>query len=216
MSYRPQMAAALSGASVRQLAYWRRPSVSGEPILVPEISAVRPLLYSFRDVVALRTCVYLRRRVSLQRIRVAIDTLHDIGEVDHLSRYKLVVQGRSVVLIPDDDSAAIDLVDRPGHKMTVVVMADVLRPFKVDEQLTVPDLLHPRRSILVDPDVRGGHPVMSGTRVPFELIAGLVRDGVSFAEIADFYPSVDASAAADAADFADYVDHYDRRSGSAA
>jgi uncharacterized protein (DUF433 family)/DNA-binding transcriptional MerR regulator len=210
------MAAALSGASVRQLGYWRQASASGEPILVPEISAVRPLLYSFRDVVALRTCVYLRKGVSLQRIRVAIDTLHDIGEVDHLSQYKLVVQGNSVVLLPGDDSTAIDLVDRPGQQVTVIVMADVLRPFKVDERLTVPDLLHPRRSIEVDPDVRGGHPVVSGTRVPFDIIAGLVRDGVSLTEVADFYPSVDASAAADAVDFADYVDHYDRRTSSAA
>jgi uncharacterized protein (DUF433 family) len=210
VAYRPQLAAALSGASLRQLAYWRRRTGTGEPILVPEVSQ-SPLLYSFRDVVALRTTVYLRgERISLQRIRRALGTLHDLGEVDHLSRYRLRAQGNSVVLLPPD-APPVDLVDRPGQQVTTVVMADVLRPFATSEDMTVPDLLHPRRTLRVDPEVRGGHPVVSGTRVPFEMIASLVRDGVPAAEISDYYPSVSAAAATDALDFADYVAHYARR-----
>ncbi|HEY0616658.1 MAG TPA: DUF433 domain-containing protein [Kribbella sp.] len=209
MAYKPQMAAALSGASVRQLAYWRRPTSSGDPILVPEISQ-RPALYSFRDVVALRTTVYLRERVSLQRIRRALGTLQDLGELGHLSQYRLVAQGNSVVLLPPNASA-VDLVDQPGHQVTTVDMAEVLQPFAAAGDVVVPDLLHPRRAILVDPEIRSGHPVVSGTRVPFELIASLVRDGVPTGEIADYYPSVSETAAQDAVDFADYVDRYGRR-----
>jgi uncharacterized protein (DUF433 family) len=48
--------------------------------------------------------------------------------------------------------------------------------------------------------------------VPFELIAGLLRDGVAAEAISDYYPSVGAAAAADALDFADYVDRYGRAS----
>jgi uncharacterized protein (DUF433 family) len=199
MAYRPQLAAALSGASVRQLAYWRRTAGSNGPVLAPEVSS-RPVLYSYRDVVALRTCIYLRHeQVSLQRIRRALGTLRTIGQVEHLSRYRLVAQGKSVILVTDD--SAVDMVDQPGHQVTVV-MSDVLGPFTRGDGLSVADLLHPRRSIAVDPDVRGGHPVISGTRVPFELVASLVRDGVSYSDIADYYPAVDADAAQDAADFA--------------
>ncbi|MGW1346520.1 DUF433 domain-containing protein [Kribbella sp. NPDC002412] len=215
MAYRPRLAAALSGASLRQLAYWRRGSVSRDPILVPEVSA-RPVLYSFRDVVALRTFVYLRsERISLQRIRRALDTLQDIGRVEHLSNYRLVAEGRSVVLVPEGDASPIDLVEHPGHHVTVV-MSDVLRSFDVDERLTVPDLIRPRNYIAVDPEVRGGHPVVLGTRVPFDLVAGLVRDGVAYDEIAEYYPQVGALAAQDATDLADYVDRYGRRADSAA
>jgi uncharacterized protein (DUF433 family)/DNA-binding transcriptional MerR regulator len=205
VAYQARMAAALSGASIRQLAYWRRPA---DPILVPEVST-RPVRYSFRDVVALRTTVYLRReRISLQRIRRALETLNELGELGHLSQYRLVAQGNSVVLVDADET--VDLVGQPGQRVTTVLMADVLRQFPTDGDI-VPDLLHPRRNLLIDPEIRSGHPVVSGTRVPFDLIAGLVRTGVPVAEIADYYPAVNGPAARDAADFADYLDRYDRR-----
>jgi uncharacterized protein (DUF433 family) len=210
MAYRPQLAAALSGASVRQLAYWRKDTTSGGPLLVPEVSQ-QPLLYSFRDVIALRTTVYLRKRISLQRVRRAIQSLYDLGQGDHLSTYRLLAQGNSVVLVAPDDSPAIDLVNRPGQQVTVV-MSDVLRAFVTADDVLVPDLLHPRGALQVDPEVRGGHPVILGTRVPFELIAGLLRDGVAAEAISDYYPSVGAAAAADALDFAEYVDRYGRAS----
>lgn len=82
MAYRAKMAAALSGASPRQLGTWRR---GPRPLLVPEVST-NPILYSFRDLVALRTFTYLRETVSLQKIRKALGTLRDLGELDHLSR----------------------------------------------------------------------------------------------------------------------------------
>jgi uncharacterized protein (DUF433 family) len=193
---------------VRQLAYWRRQTSSGDPILIPEISR-RPPLYSFRDVVALRTTVYLRDKISLQRIRRALGTLQGLGELGHLSQYRLVAEGNSVVLLPPN-APPLDLVDQPGHQVAIV-MAEILQPFAAGGDVVVPDLLHPRRSILVDPEIRSGHPVVSGTRVPFELISSLVRDGVPTAEIADYYPSVSEAAAQDAVDFADYVDRYGRR-----
>ncbi|MGH1554815.1 hypothetical protein ACRAWF_31460 [Streptomyces sp. L7] len=71
MSYEPKLAAALSGATLRQLSHWRRASGKRGALLVPEISDSRPILYSFRDVVALRACVKLRRETSLQKIRRA-------------------------------------------------------------------------------------------------------------------------------------------------
>lgn len=94
MSYAPKLAAALSGATIRQLAYWRKPGPDGLPILAPEYSAIRLIDYSFRDVIALRTCVRLRQEASLQKIRRALATLRvDLGLHDHLSSYRLVADG---------------------------------------------------------------------------------------------------------------------------
>lgn len=182
-------------------------------MLIPEVSSRRPILYSFRDVVALRTCVYLRQRVSLQRVRRALDTLADLGEQGHLSEYSLVAQGKSVVLVRDGD-AGIDLVERPGNQVTVV-MRDVLGAFDVYDR-RVPDLYHPRQQVAVDPKIRGGHPVVGGTRVPYDLIAGLVRDGVNYEDIAGYYPAVSPAAARDAVEFADYVALYEAKNRSAA
>lgn len=85
MSYPAPIAAALSGTLVRQLAYWRS-SARGGPLLRPEQASGNPVVYSFRDVVALRTVAYLREDVSLQRIRRAVETLRHLGSREHLSR----------------------------------------------------------------------------------------------------------------------------------
>ncbi|MEV6984231.1 DUF433 domain-containing protein [Sphaerisporangium sp. NPDC051017] len=205
MAYSPTLAAALSGATLRQLAHWRKSAGRGA-VLVPEISDVRPILYSFRDVVALRTCVKLRNDTSLQRIRRALDTLRDdLRERDHLSAYQLVADGSSIYLVEPDQ--ATDLVHRKAN-LVIHEMVDVLRPFYRDGR-HIPDLLRPRDHVTVDPAIRGGVPVIEGTRIPYDEVAALLRDGVPAERVSDFYPNVTASAAMDAADFADYVDSYE-------
>ena len=64
MAYPSYLAATLAGASVRQLQYWR-----DSDLLEPEFGkAGGRHLYSFADVVALRTFVFLREQASLQLI----------------------------------------------------------------------------------------------------------------------------------------------------
>ena len=90
MSYPPKLTAALTGATIRQLSHWRSSRAPAGAVLVPEISSGRPLLYSFRDVVALRTCVRLRQETSLQKIRRALDTLReDLGLGGSLPRAQI-------------------------------------------------------------------------------------------------------------------------------
>jgi len=207
MAYRAKMAAALSGASQRQLGTWRR---GPNPLLVPEVST-HPILYSFRDLVALRTFAYLREKVSLQKIRKALNNLRDLGELDHLSKYRLVAHGgQSVVLIGPDGDHGVDLVDWPGQQVTVVAIGDVLRSFPLGA-VEVPNLRRPRPQISVDPSVRRGKPVVAGTRISYDLVAGLLRDGVPANKVASYYPGVTAEAARDALAFADYVDGLHQR-----
>jgi uncharacterized protein (DUF433 family) len=207
VAYTAQMAAALSGATRRQLSHWRRDTGSGA-LLVPEISAEHPrVLYSFRDLIALRSCVFLRKSASLQKIRKAVGTLRDLGEGEHLSQYTLASDGDTIMLLEGGD--ATDLVRKPGQRV-LAVLSDVFEPFAVREGVVVPRLFRPRQRLEVDPETRGGVPVVSGTRVPYDVVAGLVRDGVAPENIKDYYPAVSAEAARDAADFALYVDSYGR------
>lgn len=208
MAYTSRMAAALSGATPSQLQHWRQQGPRG-PVLAPEISQHPRALYSFRDLLALRTCVYLRQQASLQRIRTAIGNLRDLGEREHLSNYKLVGAKDSVQLVTEEE--AVDLVKRPGQRQVLVVMGDVLEAFPVRAGVIVPALFQPRELITVDPETRGGNPVISGTRVPYEAVASLMEDGVTAEEIADYYPSVSPSAARDARSFALYVNSYSRQ-----
>ena len=165
MSYAPKMAAALSGATIRQLAYWRKPGPDGLAVLAPEYSATRPIDYSFRDVIALRTCVRLRQEASPQKIRRALDTLRaDLGLRDHLSSYRLVADG-STIYFADSDHA-VDLFRQKGN-VVIHEFVEVLEPFYVQGR-QIPALLEPREHVQVDPGVRGGEPVISGTRIPYD------------------------------------------------
>ena len=170
MSFTPVVAAALSGASTGQLAYWRS-SRTSEALLAPAHHQPRSRVsYSFRDVVALRTFVYLRsREVPLQRIRKAVTSLRQLGEGEHLAEYSLVAMGRDVVWRISDDEA-IDLTHSPGQGV-LARMVDVYGPFVNMQSQNVLDLRQPKPGISVDPSVRGGFPVLEGTRVPFHRVA---------------------------------------------
>jgi uncharacterized protein (DUF433 family) len=208
MSYTPEMAAALSGASLRQLSYWRSARSADGPLLRPEFhEPAAHVSYSFQDVIALRTFVYLRaRRVPLQRVRKAVKELRGFGEVAHLSAYTLVAVGRDVVWRVSDEEA-IALSGSPGQQV-IAEMVDILGGFRSLSGRDVLPLFEPTAGVRVDPEIRGGYPVIDGTRVPYDVVAGLVADGVNPAEVAAFYPSVTPDAAAAALEFEHYVDGY--------
>jgi uncharacterized protein (DUF433 family)/DNA-binding transcriptional MerR regulator len=206
VSYPTHIAATLSGASVRQLTYWRRPGT--DELLTPELGRVAgQWRYSFRDVVALRTFAFIREQVSLQRIRKAVHELRDLGNLDHLSKYRLEVAGESIVWM-DPRGEFVDLVEQPGAVRISVVLDEVFGPFTNLQGAEVVDLRRPRAHIEVDPETQGGYPVIRGTRIEFDLVSSLVADGMAVEDVASVYPPVTAAAAADALDFADEVERY--------
>jgi uncharacterized protein (DUF433 family)/DNA-binding transcriptional MerR regulator len=208
MSYPPVVVAALSGASLRQLSYWRSPRSGASPLLAPQIHQRGSwVAYSFQDVVVLRTFVYLRaRRVPLQRVRKAVQHLREMGETEHLSSYRLAALGRDVVWKVTGQSA-VDLTGEPGQQV-IAEMVDILAAFPSAQHREVVPLLRPKPGVAVDPEVRGGYPVIEGTRVPYDVVAALVEDGLAPEDVSDFYPSVGPDAALGALAFARYVDEY--------
>ncbi|MBD8218108.1 DUF433 domain-containing protein [Microbacterium sp. CFBP 13617] len=187
----------MSGASVAQLAYWRK-----HDILMPEIEHERsPYLYSFRDIVALRTFAWLRIDHSLQAIRRSLDTLRELDMVEHPATYKLVKNGKGGIAVLPDDEHAIELAAQPGQT-TVGSLNDVFEEFTTARNKRVEPLLHPRRGVEVNPSRLGGWPTITGTRIPFDLVAELVGDGsVPPERVDDFYPGVTADDARDALDY---------------
>lgn len=210
MSYKPVVAAALSGASLRQLSYWRSSRSAEAPLLAPAFHVPHArVAYSYRDVVALRTFVYLKSQgVSLQGVRRAVRSLRELGELDHLSSYRLVAVGRDVVWRVSDE-IALDLTRHPGQ-LVIADMVDILAEFRgpEPEARKVVALHDPAPGLEIDPDVRGGYPVIKGTRVPYDVVASLLDDGVAAEQVEHFYPSVSARAALGAAEFARYIDGY--------
>ena len=206
MAFPVPIVSVLSGASVDQLAYWRKQTPSASPLLVPEAKRSGRFIYSWADVVALRSIVYLRQEKSLPRVRRAVGLLRALEADDwqHLSRYTLISTPSSILVRTPSDQL-LDLEQRPGTVVDEVLMGDVLGAFTTAAGRTVPDLENPRRLLTVDPRVLAGYPVVAGSRVPFDVVASLADDGMSTAEIVELYPTVDPDSIGDARDFAQQV-----------
>lgn len=185
--------AALTGATVSQLANWRRTG-----LLKPEVSGT-PALYSFRDLVALRTVTAIRSHVSLQKIRIAFQSLGEFDLTDHPSAYTLTTDGDTVFFVESD--TATDLVKNKNQQILTGLM-DVFDPFVNLRGREVPNFVHPRPSLTLSERVMGGFPTITGSAVPYDDVALLLRDGtVPLEYVGHYYPGVDENAARDALDF---------------
>jgi uncharacterized protein (DUF433 family) len=205
MSYPAPLTAALTGASVGQLAYWRRRQPGKGVLLAPEHGTRPRALYSYRDVVALRMFVRLRGELSLQKLRIAVDWLAKHSPDTHLSAHRMHAIPRQTAVWISPDGDYIDVVERPGQGAFKVVMDDVFNAFTASNGRRVPDLRQPTHGVVIDPEVRGGFPVLDGTRVPFTVIAGLRAEGLAPDEIAELYPAVRPSDVAGAVQLARLV-----------
>jgi len=187
----------LSGASVSQLHNWRRTG-----LFVPEVDPTgRPLLYSFRDVIALRSVVKLRSVKSLQKIRKAFKNMPTLDLTEHPSAYSLVDTGASILVVKRDGES-IDVLANPGQTQ-LANLEEIMNAFTTEEGRDVVDLRRPRARLEVREQRLGGWPTIQGTRVPFDVIANLIMDGsVAASDVARYYPSVTEAAALDALDFA--------------
>jgi len=132
--------------------------------------------------------------------------MRSLGGSDCPKGNKIRTSG-NIQLVTDDE--AMSLGKNAGQMQLVAVIGEVIEPFAARAGVLVPHLLRPRSGLSVDPETQGGTPVIAGTRVPYDSVADLMRDGVPAERIADYYPAVDAAAANDALDFARYVDSYD-------
>lgn len=188
----------LSGATRAQLQHWRK-----ERILIPEIRSVgRPILYSFRDITALRTFARLRHDFSLQKIRKALGTIKKMEDVfEHPAAYQLISHKNTIVLRREGERG-VDLVKNPGQ-LLIASFEDVLGEFEDRHGNKVVDLRRPAQHITIEPERLGGWPTIEGTRVPYDTIADLLDDEtVSIDSVQHFYPSVSKEAAESALQFA--------------
>jgi uncharacterized protein (DUF433 family)/DNA-binding transcriptional MerR regulator len=203
MVYSAQLAAALSGATDGQLRYWRQSRNGQPPLLAPEYGS-RPASYSYRDVLTLRMFARLREEISLQKVRKAVACVESqLPKGAHISEEQIraLPGGKSAVWISKEGDY-VDTVAQPGQSGIRVVIEDIFRSFRTFRGLEVPDLVHPEPGLLIDPAVKGGTPVAEGTRVTYDRLSGLRRDGLSVAEVRELYPWVSAESIEGATKFA--------------
>lgn len=203
MVYPVDLTSALTGATINQLQHWR-----SSRLLDAEHRDGRLILYSFRDLVALRTFVKLRAKAPLQQIRKALDSLKDMNLTEHPSTYHLQADGNSIVLV--DQDGAVDLVARPGQT-TLATLEDIYAPFETRDGRQVVDFRHPRPLLEIMEGRMWGLPTIRNTRVVYDSVASLVGPGVTPEQVPLHYPSVPVAAVYDAMDFDAEVQSVRRR-----
>ena len=107
VGYRVPIACQVAGITYRQLDYWARTNLVNPSIRTARGSGSQRL-YSFRDVLVLKIVKrLLDTGISLQNIRLAVDSLRDLG-VNEISELTLVSDGTTVYECRSNDEV-IDL-----------------------------------------------------------------------------------------------------------
>jgi len=202
-AYPADRAAALAGVPISTVHYWAR-----REILVPTVSPERVKLWSYADLMGLRTIYWLRQakttedgahvpRSTMPAVKRALGQLAelDLGLWSDESGPAVRVDLSGRIHLATDPSFEVDGRQRllpPEGEL------DLLAPFPVKEGAQGPDLVRPRAHLRIVPGKLGGSPHVVHTRLESRAIAGLANSGLSSAKIYRLYPDVMSVAIDDA------------------
>jgi uncharacterized protein (DUF433 family)/DNA-binding transcriptional MerR regulator len=190
-AYTADRAAALSGVPRSTVYYWAR-----KGHLIPAV-ALKPRLWSYTDLLALRTIYWLRQpkkafelevpATSMLKVRHALDQLRKL-DLD------LFEEERPAIAVTTDGEVAIHAAALPLQRVDGQFLerglVDILGPFEGLEGSKGPDLLRPRSGLRIIPRKISGAPHIEGTRLPTQSIFALSRRGFSIEQLAAVYPFV--------------------------
>lgn len=202
-AYTADRASALSGVPKSTLHYWARTEV-----LVPSISPERIKLWSYPDLMGLRTIYWLRQgktaddgvavsATSMRAVRRALDELKQLDlELWTETRGPAVAVSRAgeVFLTLDDRVSNL-----AGQSPLDAEWLNLIEPFDAGEGRG-PNLYAPRPSLRIVPGKLSGSPHILKTRIETVALAALEERGLAQAKIAKLYPMASEAAIADALD----------------
>ena len=201
-AYTADRAAALSGVPKSTVHYWAR-----KEYLVPSVSAERTKLWSFADLMGIRTIYWLRQpkrangldipRTTMRAVRHALDALRDL-DLDLFEKDRVTIAvTRAGEVVVDDPSVPLHAV---GGQLLDREIIDLILPFQTDEGTFGPNLTCPRDSVRIVPRKLSGSPHIVGTRIETSALFALHRRGFHEEKVRRLYPVLSGRAVADAVD----------------
>jgi uncharacterized protein (DUF433 family) len=190
-AYQADRASALSGVPKSTIHYWAR-----HEVLIPSISPERVKLWSYPDLMGLRTIYWLRQSktatdgfavpaTSMTAVRRALGALKDLDlELWNEEHGPSVAVSRSGEVFLD---TAGDVSNLAGQHPLDSDWLDLIAPFDT-EQGRAPDLYAPRPSLRIVPGKLSGSPHIVKTRIETVALAALEERGLSESKIAALYP----------------------------
>ena len=193
-AYTADRAAALSGVPKSTVHYWARRNY-----LVPSVSAERVKLWSFADLMALRTIYWLRqpksatdgREIPRSKMRAVKQAITKLRELD-LAMFEGFEGARPNIVVSLDGDVLLDRIGEPletvDGQLIARLLIDVLAPFSTLEGLRGPDLSAPRPHLRIVPRKLSGAPHVVDTRVETQAIQALAARGYHVDKIVALYP----------------------------
>lgn len=196
MGFGWDLVSSIAGLSKRQLSYWDKTG-----FFRPEYRDDSTRLYSFRDLVGLRTIAKLREQVSLQELRKIKPWLQEVAQRPW-SSLRLYLWNRTIYF-RDPKSEAI-LSTKPQGQIACIE----LQPIASE----VHEIVNARRQrshddigkVVKKRMVAKNQPVLAGTRIPAQAIWNFHEAGYSEARILEEYPSLSPE---DVRAAIEYVEH---------
>ncbi len=200
--YSADRIAALSGVSRSTIYHWAR-----KGHLIPSVSQ-SPLLWSYTDLLALRTIYWLRQPkrafdrevppTSMGKVRRALEQLKKLSlDLFEGDRPVVAVTLKGEITI-DADAAPLQVVEGQYLERGLV---NLIGPFEGLEGTKGPDLAWPRPTDGADPSQKDlGRAAHAGTRLPTESISALADRGFTVDQLAAIYPFVGKESLRDSID----------------
>jgi len=190
-AYAADRASALSGVPKSTIHYWAR-----EGILVPSVSDEKVKLWSYSDLVGLRTIYWLRQRKTsvagaeiprtrMPVVRRALRQLRELEAPGPGAEWRVWVNGNGEVYL--SGSRGPETLEGQRGISDVI---DLIAPFDTLEGLRGPNLLRPRPQLRIVPGKLSGSPHVEHTRLETRALRALERDGLRVDAIAQLYPFV--------------------------
>jgi uncharacterized protein (DUF433 family) len=190
-AYPADRASALSGVPKSTIHYWAR-----HEVLVPSISPDRVKLWSYPNLMGLRTIYWLRQSktsgdgvsvppTSMGAVRRALMALKaldlELWTEEHGPTVAVSRSGEVFFNAPDYVGSV------GGQQALDADWLDLIAPFDT-EQGRAPDLYAPRPSLRIIPGKLSGSPHIVSTRIETVVLAALEQRGLSESKIAALYP----------------------------
>jgi uncharacterized protein (DUF433 family) len=196
-AFTSEQALRLTGASRRRLGYW-----VDTKLLTPDIQRGegrgRVRLFSFGNLLELRTALWLRDKVSLQLIRKIVHRLRQQGFDRPLTsvtfgviEYKRKQRGSAYDVVLQLEDGEWEEWERPGEIIMSLTVPIETFAESLDEKIAAD---RARRSKVGQVErrrgVMGSTPVVAGTRVPTRAVWDLHQAGYSSDAILRSYPGL--------------------------
>jgi uncharacterized protein (DUF433 family) len=182
-----EQAARLAGLSKRQVAYWDTTDVFSPSLLRTGDHAPYSRIYSFQDIVALRTLAMLRRRVSLDKLRTLGQWLKQ--QYDHpWSSIRFYVIGNEIAYVDPNTQSLVS--SRPVQQVAFMIE---LEPIARDASAQFQSMLTRREAADIGRITRHRYTLrnewhVAGTRIPVWAVQELADAGYTVEKIVTEYP----------------------------